>query len=311
MQVIARTDPSYLAIANELYAEQMAIEEDKRAIAVATAAVPVGAPNNIALSLAAPAGWIPGLATGAATIYGGHAVPDAFVVGLDIWKAFASAVDATGRPLFTSTSASNPAGSSSLSSTDGNVRGLTFVLDPNMAVNIGIMGWSRAFTTMLGGVQTMRADNPTETRRRLRGVRVLRVRGAPPVGARQGDPRARERPPATARSTSSPGTCRSRVPGRPRLDAALQLSRSTTPATTRLGRASTRSLLDAAGDADRPTPTRARSPGRCSCAPPRSTGAGTASTGSTATTTSVPSRSGRRIPDIERLVDPFRAWSWA
>jgi hypothetical protein len=160
VQVIQRTDPSYLAIVNELYAEELAIDMDTDAIATATAAVPVG--NVVPLSAAAPQDFNKQLAAAARIIFGGRAVFDTMVVGLDVWAAFAGATDSEGRPLFPNASPMNPVGYTSLTSTVGNARGMTLVVDPNMDPATGIGGWSRAFTTLYSGVQTLRADNPSK-----------------------------------------------------------------------------------------------------------------------------------------------------
>jgi hypothetical protein len=86
-------------------------------------------------------------------------MPDTLVVSVEMWAAFAGAEDTEGRPLFPNIGGANPVGASSIDSTAGNARGMTFVIDPNMAPNTGIMGARQGFTSMLGAVQTLSGDN--------------------------------------------------------------------------------------------------------------------------------------------------------
>jgi hypothetical protein len=81
-------------------------------------------------------------------------------MGVDVWEWFAGLVDSSGRPLFPNVAPANPLGVTSLDSTTGEARGLSFVVDPNMAVAKAYLGWSRAHTSMLSGPQTLSADNP-------------------------------------------------------------------------------------------------------------------------------------------------------
>lgn len=161
VQVIQRTDPSYLAIVNELYAEELATKEDADAATTLVAAVPAGGANNLTLSAATNGSDInKQLAAAGKQILSVRGNLDTFVMGLDLWAYVVGAADSTGRPLFPTTGPNNPVGQSAINVSTGNARGLTFVADPNMAATVGVAGDSRAFTSMLGGVQTMRADNP-------------------------------------------------------------------------------------------------------------------------------------------------------
>ena len=160
IQVLQRSDPGYLGIVLELYAEEMATVTDVAAITDALANIP---PANLGLiDPADPQSIQAGLTTAAKTIYAARGVPNTAVFGLDVWEAIANAVDLAGRPLFPDSSPSNPMGSTSLSSTTGNARGLTWVVDPNMPPKQGVVGWDRAFTTFLDGVQTLSADVPSK-----------------------------------------------------------------------------------------------------------------------------------------------------
>lgn len=154
VQVLQRTDPSYLSLMLELYAEAMAFVVDTDAIAAANTAITqtteLGAAADFTQQLAAAASMV---------LKASRLMPDTMVVSVEMWEAFAGAADATGRPLFPNTGPSNPVGQSSIDSVAGNARGMTFVIDPNMAPNTGIMGARQAFTSMLGPVQTLSADN--------------------------------------------------------------------------------------------------------------------------------------------------------
>jgi hypothetical protein len=160
IQVIQRTDPAYLGLMNELYAEEMALIMDADAITVALAAITA---TTVTLSAAAPAAWNNLLATAVAGMYQtSRRLPDVFVAGTSLWGAFAGASDSTGRPLFPNASPFNPVGTLTFTTTDGEVRGLNFVVDPNMPAASGVIGNTDAFTTFLGPVQTMSVDNPSK-----------------------------------------------------------------------------------------------------------------------------------------------------
>ena len=155
VQVLQRTDPSYLSLMLDLYAEAMAITVNTDAItaalaAITTAAVDLGASADFAAALAAAAAQV---------LTQSRIMPDTLVVAVDIWQAFASAVDGDGRPLFPNTAPVNPVGTTSLDSTTGSARGLSLVVDPMMPAGQGILGSRNAFTSLLGPVQTLSADN--------------------------------------------------------------------------------------------------------------------------------------------------------
>lgn len=155
VQVLQRTDPSYLGLMLELYAEAMAIVTNTDAINGALAAF--GASIGIGTDAST---WNEALATVVADLLtASRIMPDTFVMGTDMWAAFAGASDPDGRPLFPNASPMNPLGRTSLDSTTGDVRGMTFVVDPMMPADTGIIGARAAFTSMLGPVQTLSADN--------------------------------------------------------------------------------------------------------------------------------------------------------
>lgn len=155
VQVLQRTDPSYLGLMLELYAEAMALVVDTDAINAALAAI-----TAPAVDLGTPATFATQLAAAAVDVLNAsRLMPDTLVVGTDVWGAFAGAVDADGRPLFPDVAPSNPVGRTDLSSTNGAARGLSLVVDPNMPDGTGVLGNRVAFTSLLGAVQTLSADN--------------------------------------------------------------------------------------------------------------------------------------------------------
>lgn len=159
IQTIERTDPGYLAIVMELYAEEMAVQTDQAAIADALAAIT----NEVTISAAAgAAGFMADIAGAAKAVLAARlGAPDSFVVGLDVWEFLAGMVDSEGRPIFPHTAPMNPVGSTTITSDATNVRGLNLVVDPNMAADTGVFGQSRAFSSFLGPVRSMASDVPS------------------------------------------------------------------------------------------------------------------------------------------------------
>lgn len=155
VQVLQRTDPSYLGLMLELYAEQMAIVTDVDAVNAAITALGAVVPLGTAAT-----GWNAALANVIAGILTtSRLMPNVFVMGTTMWSAFAGAADATGRPLFPNAAPTNPMGQTSFTSTSGDVRGLTFVVDPAVPASNGVIGHTSSFTSLLGPVQTLSADN--------------------------------------------------------------------------------------------------------------------------------------------------------
>lgn len=161
IQVILRSDPSYLTLMGQLYAEAMAIATDSYAYARYDAAtLPAG---HLASIGTAATGWVAAIANLAGLILkDSKRLPNRMVVSVDLWQKLVGAADADGRPLFPNTSPSNPVGDSSLASTEGNLRGLTWSVDPNFPTDRGVLFNSQAFVMGLGPVQTMTADSPTK-----------------------------------------------------------------------------------------------------------------------------------------------------
>ena len=162
IQAILRSDPSYLAVLFEEYAYALAAVHDVDVITDVLAAIPVG--SQIALSAAAPTAINTKLANGARLMWaaGRGARPDRLVMGLGVWEYFAAAADATGRPLFPNMSGANPVGELNITTTEGEARGLAYVVDPYLTATKAVMGWSRAITNWVGPVGTLAADVPAK-----------------------------------------------------------------------------------------------------------------------------------------------------
>jgi hypothetical protein len=159
IQVIQRSDPSYLALSGELYAEAMALATEQDAYATISAAVT--ATTTLPAAVGGDAGWLPALVGLAGDMLtGSRLFPDTLVCGTDVWVAAAGAVGTDGRPLFAARNAQNALGSASLVSTSLDLAGLTLTVSPILPADEAVYGNRRAFTTALGGVQTMSADVP-------------------------------------------------------------------------------------------------------------------------------------------------------
>lgn len=181
LQLIQRSDPSYLTIMGELYAEAMAIATDTYAYSIYDATVlPAGHLTSIGT---AATGWVAALAALQAVILkDSKRLADRMVVSVDLWQKLVGAADADGRPLFPNSAPQNPAGDSSLTSTDGNIRGLTWSVDPNFPADRGVLFNSNSFITALGAVQTMTADNPGLVGRDYAMFRFGAVAAVEPAG---------------------------------------------------------------------------------------------------------------------------------
>lgn len=155
-RVLDLSDPSYMTVHAALYAEEMA-----RAVDVAAYAAYDGAAAHNASIGATASGWNQELFDLAATIAAAsRRWPNRLVISPDLWAKFGGAADSDGRPLFTSSSPMNNVGTASLTSQTGEVRGLTYVVDPHFPADRGALFNSEAFRVALGPVQTLTADVP-------------------------------------------------------------------------------------------------------------------------------------------------------
>jgi len=156
VQVLQLSTPAYAQIRGQLYAEEMARVTD---VAAYTAYI---AANTVNASIGTdPKLWVTKLFELAGTILtNSKRFPNRLVLSTDLWVKIGGAVDADGRPIFTSSGATNPAGTATLTGPTGDVRGLSFVVDPHLPADRGLMFPSDAFLAGLGPVQTMTADVP-------------------------------------------------------------------------------------------------------------------------------------------------------
>ena len=135
VQVLQLSDPAYLTIEGQLYAEEMARATDVAAYGIYDAAVP--ALHNVSIGAVAT-GWNQALFNLAALILtDSRRFPDRLILSTDLWAKLGGAADADGRPLFTAASPSNPVGTVDLTGPDGEVRGLGFTVDPNFPADRG------------------------------------------------------------------------------------------------------------------------------------------------------------------------------
>ena len=140
----------------------MATATDVAAIAAAAAVVPVGNKINMgaALTVANFKLLNASLVAGLKKLLTAKVPLDvAYVVGVDLWEMYAAAVDDQGRPLFPHINGMNPVGSIDITNKDGvAVRTVPVAVDWNMTATKGYLGYKRAFTSALNGVQTLSAD---------------------------------------------------------------------------------------------------------------------------------------------------------
>jgi hypothetical protein len=159
LQAILRSSPSYLQIVGELYLEAMATATDLEAYRVYNAAI-TDADHRVAIGTD-PKAWVTALFDIAGTVLTDRkALPNRLILSTDLWVKMGGAVDTDGRPIFTNVNPVNPAGSVSLTDTEGNVRGLTFAVDPNLPADVGCMFDAQSFRSALGGIGTLTADVP-------------------------------------------------------------------------------------------------------------------------------------------------------
>lgn len=186
IQALLRSDPSYFDEVMRLYAGQMA-----------------GAVNAAALDMvlrgatAGPA-W-PAAATGINQAFVDAAVlilnalkrfPEVAILSSAAWAAMGGAVDTDGRPIFPTVGLWNPVGTLDVTVGTGNVRGLTYYVDPsvNSAVTWAVVGVRDAFLSMQGPIGTLTADVPAKLGRdvavyRFASMGILDQTGLIRIGA--------------------------------------------------------------------------------------------------------------------------------
>ena len=154
MQVLLRSDPSYLTELMRLYAREMALQLNLSASAALLAGATVTSPVD-------PADLNGTIIDAAAVILTAtYAFPQVMVMGIDWWKALGKAEDSTGRPLFPTLSPFNPVGSFGVTDGNGNVRGLDYAVDPSMPPDSAVVGLRDAFRTWVSPMRTLSVDVP-------------------------------------------------------------------------------------------------------------------------------------------------------
>lgn len=161
VQMIERTEPGYLSIVMELYAEEMAVNANVAAHTAALAAIGAGNEVTVDVTTNGVDTIVPDFTAAAKLIHAARlGAPDTLVMGLDFWEGVVGAVDSEGRPLFPSQGGSNPAGTAQITG-PGAISNLAWVVDPTLPAAKAVLGNRRAFTSFLGPVNTLGADVPT------------------------------------------------------------------------------------------------------------------------------------------------------
>jgi len=158
VQVIERSDPSYVNLFYTEMAGEYAINTEQAALTTLAAAVTqtVSLPD----ASADPGATIAALASANTLIIKGVRRPGTTVwVGAARWEQFLSLVDSTGRPVVTwpEGSPSNAFGTASLSAMSGTISGLTLRLVPNMLDEDMYIGWSGAAANLEQNPQQLQA----------------------------------------------------------------------------------------------------------------------------------------------------------
>jgi len=186
IQALLRSDPSYFDEVMRLYVGQMA------------GAVNAAALDLIARGATAGPAW-PAAATGINQAFVDSAVlilnalkrfPEVAILSSAAWAAMGGAVDGDGRPIFPNVGLWNPVGLVNITDGTGNVRGLTYYVDPsvNAGVAWAVVGVRDAFLSMLGPVGTLTADVPAKLGRdvavyRFASMGILDQTGLVRIGA--------------------------------------------------------------------------------------------------------------------------------
>lgn len=161
LTTLLRSDPAYLDQVIRLYAVEMA-----RKVETDVAAAVLAAADDVNAFIELPntaANYQDAFIDAADVIMGGiDRLPTLAVINRRMWVLLAKALDTTNRPLFPGVSLFNPQGSMSITTTDGEVRGLSWFVAPKMDNTRAkaVVGVPEAFETMLGPVQTVQNDVP-------------------------------------------------------------------------------------------------------------------------------------------------------
>jgi HK97 family phage major capsid protein len=158
LQLIERADIGILDEFLRLYAEQMA-----RSLNTAAATLVVAGADDVN-----PAVELVGEDFNAALIAAAKPMltalgrlPTVALLSVDMWEFLGNILDADGRPVYPTVNPMNPVGSFSVTDPNGNVRGLTYAVEPAFTGKRAVVGVPEAFVTRKSGVRTLTADVPS------------------------------------------------------------------------------------------------------------------------------------------------------
>lgn len=165
LQVILRSNPSYVTMLMELFAQKLGEQVNSDAVLNLQNATttPVTVPSAPIVDGATAHAMLVAVAHGAAQVIAGGGTPSVFVIGPAMWSLFATSVDSAGRPLMPASAPSNPIGSTSFTTMSGSWMGITWVLDPTLttpATVAGFIGDPTAFRSYLSPVGNLSVDVP-------------------------------------------------------------------------------------------------------------------------------------------------------
>ena len=154
MQVLLRSDPSYLDELMRLYVREMGLQLNMAAGASVLAAATTTSPLD-------PAD-INGSIIDAALVLGNatYSFPQVLLLGSAVWATIGKAVDNAGRPLFPTYSPMNPVGSFNLTDANGTVRDLRFAVDWSIDPDTAVLGLRDAWRSWRSPMRTLTADVP-------------------------------------------------------------------------------------------------------------------------------------------------------
>jgi len=162
IQLIERSDPSYLNEVYRMYVTEMDLNLE---VVVAAAVLAASDDTHPAQEVNATGqAHVDAFIDAAALLLKAPTIqspPEVLGMSVDMWVLLAKAKDTTGRPLFPALGPMNAHGQMSLTNTDtGQVMDLAYAIIPSWTGKVAVMGVRDAFRTMVGPMNTMQADVP-------------------------------------------------------------------------------------------------------------------------------------------------------
>lgn len=160
LQLVERSQPSFLDILFEQLAGVYAERTDAAAIAAAKAAAVAIANQNVVANLgtSATATWAAVAAGVAGILADTKRTPTHFWLSADRFAQLITLVDSTGRPLLTPIPGGQPGqGTGDFTTFEFEYGGLRVVVDPNAASGTSLLGWNQAAATLEQRPQQIRA----------------------------------------------------------------------------------------------------------------------------------------------------------